>query len=538
LPSRFKIGHRSRMKIVVSPKVIMKQCLLKVSVAGLAIYATHCQIRLDAATVAWTNTSGGSWSVAANWTPNQVPGSSDDALITAGGTYSVTLDTSPAINSFTLGGTSGQQTLNTSGNSLTAGNPSAVNGNGVLGLNGGSLTGVVGVVGAMIWTGGNVYGSLTLGTNGLLVAGQGSGVYLYGVLTNAGTIQVTNTSGFELHNCGAGGGELVNLPGALVDIRTDASIYRVCGDEVFINQGTVRKSGGTGTSAINTVFDNTGTLDVESGTVALAFGGALGGIGTVAGGAGLAFNGGNFTNNDFNLSAGPGAHLEFGGGTFSGGPLDLGGTAANVAIGSGTVAVNGTLTNVTLSGGSLTGAVSVVGGMIWTSGDVYGSLTLGTNGVLVVGQGGGMYLYGVLTNAGTIQVTNTSGLALHNCGGGGGELVNLPGALVDIRTDASIYRVCGDEVFINQGTVRKSGGTGTTAINTVFNNTGTLDVESGTVALTFGGVLGGIGTVAGGAGLAFNGGNFTNNDFNLSAGAGAQLEFGGGTFSGSPLDLV
>jgi hypothetical protein len=166
-----------------------------------------------------------------------------------------------------------------------------------------------------------------------------------------------------------------------------------------------------------------------------------------------------------------------------------------MAIASGTVGVNGTLTNLTLSGGSLTGAVSVVGAMIWTSGNVYGSLTLGTNGLLVVGQGGALSLYGVLTNAGTIQVTNTGGFELHNCGGGGGELVNLPGALVDIQTDASIYRVCGDEVFINQGTVRKSGGRGTTAINTVFNNTGTLDVESGTVGLSWaysltGGTLG------------------------------------------------
>src|SRR5260370_31746136 len=57
-----------------------------------------------AATIAWTNTAGGTWNTAANWTPNQVPDAGDDALITSNGTYTVTLDVSPTIASLTLGG--------------------------------------------------------------------------------------------------------------------------------------------------------------------------------------------------------------------------------------------------------------------------------------------------------------------------------------------------------------------------------------------------------------------------------------------------
>lgn len=34
----------------------------------------------DAATINWTNTAAGNWSVAANWSPNQVPASSDNAV--------------------------------------------------------------------------------------------------------------------------------------------------------------------------------------------------------------------------------------------------------------------------------------------------------------------------------------------------------------------------------------------------------------------------------------------------------------------------
>ena len=48
-----------------------------------------------ASAINWTNIAGGNWSVAANWSPNQVPGSADDAVITNAGTYTVTLDTSP-----------------------------------------------------------------------------------------------------------------------------------------------------------------------------------------------------------------------------------------------------------------------------------------------------------------------------------------------------------------------------------------------------------------------------------------------------------
>lgn len=47
------------------------------------------------ATITWTNTSGGKWSVAANWSPNQVPSNTDNALITTPGTYTVTLDLAP-----------------------------------------------------------------------------------------------------------------------------------------------------------------------------------------------------------------------------------------------------------------------------------------------------------------------------------------------------------------------------------------------------------------------------------------------------------
>src|ERR1039457_6170649 len=127
----------------------------------------------DSAIITWTNTSGGNWSFAANWSPNQAPGSSDNAVITASGTYAVTLDTSPTINSLTLGGVSGQQTLTTGNNNLTLNNASVVNTNGVLALSGGSLSGAgpLTVNGQFNWTSGSISSGskLTIATNGVLV---------------------------------------------------------------------------------------------------------------------------------------------------------------------------------------------------------------------------------------------------------------------------------------------------------------------------------------------------------------------------------
>lgn len=90
--------HRSRRTIGA----------LAVLLAGLLLGGAG-----QAAQIVWTNTSGGYWNDAANWSPNQVPSSADDAVIAANGTYAVTLNTSPTINSLALGGASGQQALTT-----------------------------------------------------------------------------------------------------------------------------------------------------------------------------------------------------------------------------------------------------------------------------------------------------------------------------------------------------------------------------------------------------------------------------------------
>jgi hypothetical protein len=81
----------------------------------------------QACTDEWTNTSGGSWGTASNWSKDAVPGNTDEACITHAGTYTVTLEpytgelsrpeNGDTVKSLTLGGSSGHQTLDIEGQS-------------------------------------------------------------------------------------------------------------------------------------------------------------------------------------------------------------------------------------------------------------------------------------------------------------------------------------------------------------------------------------------------------------------------------------
>ena len=41
---------------------------------GLALMITLTAMSAPTASITWTNTAGGNWNTAQNWTPNQVPG--------------------------------------------------------------------------------------------------------------------------------------------------------------------------------------------------------------------------------------------------------------------------------------------------------------------------------------------------------------------------------------------------------------------------------------------------------------------------------
>ena len=467
----------------------------------------------QAAQIVWTNTAGGNWNAATNWSPNQVPSPTDDAVITASGTYGVTLNTSSIVNSLALGGTSGQQTLTNNGYTLTLNQASVINTNGVFTLNGTVAgTGLLTVQGQFMWNGGYIYpGSVvTVATNGLLALAGGNGHYSYGIITNAGTIQLLNGGGdlYLYGSCSGGIGKLINLPGALVDVQGNNSISYSCGTELVVNQGVLRKSGGTGTTYIYPSLTNSGTLDVQTGTVNLHTSGQGSGVFLPEAGATLIFN---QTYEVDNALTGAGTNL------LNGGTFTLNGN------------INGS--NVVLNGAYLLASNTVINGALtWNSGQINpGSVvTVATNGLLALASDNVHIFYGILTNAGTIQLQNGgNSLWLYgSCVGGIGELVNLPGALLDVQGDNSIYQNCGTELVVNQGVLRKSGGTGTTTVRPTFYNSGTLDVQTGTVNL-YAGQGSGVFLPEAGATLIFN---QTFEVDNALTGAGTNL-LNGGTFT-------
>src|SRR5216684_5251105 len=90
--------------------------------------------------ITWTNLSGGNWSKAANWDPNQSPSTNDTALVILAGTYTVRLDISITLSNLTLGGESGAQTLAINGATLTIAGLGTITSNGVCNLASGVLS--------------------------------------------------------------------------------------------------------------------------------------------------------------------------------------------------------------------------------------------------------------------------------------------------------------------------------------------------------------------------------------------------------------
>ncbi len=90
-----------------------------------------------------------------------------------------------------------------------------------------------------------------------------------------------------------------NQTGGTFDAQNDVQIFRGTGAlSTFNNAGTFQKSAGTGTTTIGgasfpVAFNNTGTVTVLTGTVAIAGGGTSSGSFNSAAGATLTF--GNYT---------------------------------------------------------------------------------------------------------------------------------------------------------------------------------------------------------------------------------------------------
>ncbi|MGD0412975.1 MAG: hypothetical protein ABSC18_14890, partial [Verrucomicrobiota bacterium] len=319
----------------------------------------------QAGTVTWTNIQGGNWSGGSNWSPNGGPGSGDTAVLPdVGNSYSVVLNVPATVSGLVVGAANGAntQTFLTGSQTLTVNGAIQVNSRGVFNLDGGGITGTNGLAGTLTVSAGTLSGAMTV-SNGSVLTLNAAGNYVSLVgwtLTNNGTVNWTNTaiyagSGPQIYNYGLWNEQSddtwngANLGGA---------------GTVFDNFGTFLKSGHAGATTLDgqVTLNNTGTVEVESGTLKAGGGGTSSGSGVfnAAGGATMEFNAG------YNFLSGS---------SFSG-------TGGVVLAGGGTLDCVITNANVQLTGGTLTGTNGLAGTLTCTGGTLSGAMTVSNSGVL------------------------------------------------------------------------------------------------------------------------------------------------------------
>lgn len=505
----------------------MKQLLLKYFLTFLAtIFVFHNSFAVHT----WTGTNGSNWFDSGNWDQGTVPSNGDEVVINSG--FASTNNGSPSISGLTInsGGTL-SVTLNST---LSLGGSCIVNGGGSLQANGGIilLNSDLDIDGNLTLASGTLQGGgdLTItgtmdvsgGNNTIENTGQfmnsgtinfaGTG-FLLTTLINSGSVNVTSTFQIGLN------GHILNL--STIDIQNDAGINEVSGNFLGImNQGTIMKSGGSGTSQLNLRLFNNATVEATSGQLELS-------------GSGL--HGGDF------MSNGTGYISFEGTDTMVGGNI-LGGSGAAI-IDDGTVFLQGNVdaTNFTIDQGQIYGSgdLAVSGAFNFYRGTLgHFNLTFGefyANGTLTLGgpSNGNPITYTRLVSE--VSAVQTRTLVIQD----NGEFFN--NGSLDIQNDANLAGGSGSIQIRNNGTITKSGTNGGySEFGTTFINYGTVNIQVGELRLTDGGVNGGLINISAGAVLNHTGSNnlFTNYAEGQIAGQGefeadANVVNNGGIIPGS-----
>ncbi len=418
----------------------------------------------------------------------------------------------------------------------------------------------------------NGLGTLTNAAGGFLTVAGSNGGSLLCPTQNEGTITVSGSVGL-----GLAASALTNQANGVINIQGSGGISSSNNNHDLINAGSINVSV-TGTTTIATGFDNTGgTVDVQSGTLliesphsGISDFWSGGGILNVASGATLQLVGTTITVAGNYSGAGGGQILfqttiEIGtqatdtamfnfapglfkwqGATFSGpgtltnaGDVQVVNTSSKSVVGGATVINTGTMTwnfQGSLDTGFISadstsqiinrGIIHVLNAFLGAhfTNDVGGTLSLEGPGNLTVGGNN------TLINNGTI-IQNGGSLALGAGGSIGitfGDFVNGAGALFDLQTDAGV--TMGDGQIVNEGTFRKSGGTGVSTLGPGFfdHANGTIEVQTGTIAIPLNGDVssGGVFNVSAGAVLDLSGVSDENTLVGNYSGSGAgHVEF-------------
>ena len=538
-------------------------------------------------TVTWTASGGGDWDISADWSSDpSLPGSGDAVEVATPGAATIT-HSQGADDSAASISLSAIDSLTVSAGSLTVAAASSIGGmltlaGGALELDGDTTVGSLAQAGGLLsgTSTVTVTGPAVLGLSNSLIVEAGSGITVLEAGGSLGGNGVSPLLGLDggrvLENEGVfawqsgqislaanflgvsvGGATIDNVLGATFDDQTDGAINaNNLGTNLFINDGIFKKSAGIGTTTITVTVNNNGTAEVDSGTLALLGGGNSSGGLTAASGTTLRFDAGSYSITGTVSSPGT---FQVSGAAVSVLPdLTITGLL-NLISGSLALGGNATLASLTQAGGQLSGTGTVTVASPAVFGLSNSSIVEAGPGTTDLKSGGslggpgfapGLGLDGgrVLENEGVFAWKsgfidlgdNALGLTA-----GGATIDNAAGAVFDAQNDFSIVtNNIGTDLFINDGTLRKSAGAGTTTIRVALNNTGTAEVDSGTLALT-GAITGSgqfvigadarleLGSAASGA-ATFNGANAT---LRLDAPAGFTGAIDGFAL-GDVIDLV
>lgn len=448
----------------------------KRAVASLEIAIEHLEERALLSAVSWISDTNGFWDEASNWSDGEVPDGGDDVTIDRGAFNPIiTIRDDRTVNSIIS-----RESLVVSIGTFRINNTSQIDSSTTTLASGALIAAgpvTITSTGTLDWQGGGVFGNGLI-NSGTIEISADTDVRIGGQLANNGTIEHSGTGSLLFD----GSTRLFNNLGAVYDFAGDGDIGQSGQGggfgPSFENAGTIRKSGGTGTSAINALTLNnaaTAAFDIDSGRFNAASSGDWAGF-TADGSAAGVFEVSGFYNVTGTLSGSGSGHLEL----------------------TGQINSVGSDAKLNFSAGYLQ----------FTNGVMFGgNAGFNNQGFITISGPNDVRLAGQINNNGTIIHASDHSLLID----GSTRLNNNATGVFNFTADGDIGRSQFGGGFNpsieNAGTIRKSSGGDVSTISGIpLNNsaTGVMDVLSGSM-------------------LVSGGGFWSGGTFNAAAGAKLQL---------------
>jgi hypothetical protein len=348
--------------------------------------------------------------------------------------------------------------------------PSFLQSNGV--LTGGDVT----VNGNYSWTGGNQTGTGTTfvpqGDSLVLASGtilDGRHISVSGTMTLSGSVNDFNGAVIDIN------------PTGVLDIAGNVAMNYFGGPRTTLNvAGMLKKSAGTSDALLNVELNDTGPIQVNSGTLHVGSDVATvsGSLSVAAGATFLIDTGTLFTFTPTSSVSGAGtvrvnsfSTANFNGGVYSPALTQLDFGTMVIGAAGGLVVPAFTQNGGTLSGGNLT----INGPLAWNGGTEAGP------GTTFVPQGQTM----TITNG---NVADGRHLSIAGTVTEAGSLTAFDGTVIDI-TPTGVYNFTNQNgiatfgqittILNNSGTVEKSAGASESALSINFNNSGSVKIQAG-----------------------------------------------------------